>query len=192
MPDNRLAVDGKAGGGEHFASDLCSVFNRQFSGSCQTCLLGDGAEPVYLPADSEHPLNRLVFRLDYFASALHEIAHWCIAGEQRRTQVDYGYWYHADGRSQAQQASFEKLEAKPQALEWIFAKACNFRFQPSSDNLNGAEVEASGFKQAISVEVQRFCDLGLPERAAQFRLALCHFYGVSADLESSEFDVNAL
>jgi elongation factor P hydroxylase len=191
VPDNRLAVDGEAGG-EHHAGDLCSVFDQQFRGSCQTCLLGEGAEPVYLPADSEHPLHRLVFRLDYFASALHEIAHWCIAGEQRRTQVDYGYWYHADGRSASQQASFENIEAKPQALEWIFAKACNFQFRPSADNLNGEQIDDSGFKQAICVQAHRFCRLGLPHRAAQFRLALCQFYGVSTQLEASKFHVNAL
>lgn len=192
MPVNRLALAGETGGGEHHAGDLRMVFDQQFRVSCQTCLLGEGLEPVYLPADSEHPLHRLVFRLDYFASALHEIAHWCIAGERRRNQLDYGYWYHADGRSAAQQMSFEEVEARPQALEWIFAKACNFQFHPSADNLNGATLDDSRFKQAICAEARRFCHLGLPRRAAQFRLALCHFYGVSTQLEPSDFDVSVL
>ena len=192
MPGKRLAVEGPDGGVKHRASDLCTLFDQQFRVSCQTCLLGAGTEPIYLPADTEHPLHRLVFRLDYFASALHEIAHWCIAGEQRRTQLDYGYWYHEDGRSNLQQMSFEKVEARPQALEWIFAQACSFQFRPSADNLSGAAMDDSGFKQAICVQARRFCRLGLPQRAAQFRLALCHFYDVSTQLDPAAFTPDVL
>ncbi len=53
----------------------------------------------------------------FYASALHEIAHWCIAGENRCQQVDYGYWYEPNGRSEERQFEFEKVEVKPQALE---------------------------------------------------------------------------
>ncbi len=180
------------GTGGHLASDLCVLFDRLFRGSYHTCLLAGGDEPIYLPAGKDQGLHRIVFRQDYFASALHEIAHWSIAGEPRRQQVDYGYWYYGDGRSPSQQASFEKVEAKPQALEWILAAACDFRFRASDDNLTAQEFDNSGFKQAIYRELLQFCRLGLPARAVCFRLALCQFYGTTAELEASAFDAGVL
>src|SRR5690606_39383874 len=53
----------------------------------------------YLPASEPDGLARVVFAHGFFASALHEIAHWCIAGDYRRTLHDYGYWYCPDGRT---------------------------------------------------------------------------------------------
>ncbi len=50
-----------------------------------------------------------------FASALHEISHWCIAGKARRELVDFGYWYCPDGRDAMTQSQFEDVEVKPQA-----------------------------------------------------------------------------
>ena len=69
--------------------------------------------PIYLPADAAHPRHRIIFARGFYASALHEpeIAHWCIAGEQRRLleliTTDYGYWYEPDGRDAITQAAFE-------------------------------------------------------------------------------------
>jgi hypothetical protein len=176
----------------HFAQDLQRLFDQQFRASYNTCLLGGGDEPVYLPADQQHPCHRLVYRHDYFASALHEIAHWCIAGPRRRLQVDYGYWYLADGRDNAQQARFEAVEAEPQALEWIFAAACDFPFRVSDDNLHGQGHDNRAFKQAIHARLLRYCDAGLPHRAEQFRLLLCRFYGTSLALEARRFDAALL
>ena len=50
-------------------------------------VIGGALEPLYRPATSIAPAT-LYFREDYPASALHEIAHWCIAGTQRRSQED--------------------------------------------------------------------------------------------------------
>ncbi len=36
---------------------------------------------------------------------------------------DLGYWYAPDGRIEEQQALFEQVEIKPQAIEWLFAKS---------------------------------------------------------------------
>ncbi|PPS58814.1 hypothetical protein CRX72_23640 [Pantoea sp. BRM17] len=63
----------------------------------QFLIKGDD-EPIYLPADAESPWHRVVFAHGFYASALHEISHWCIAGDARRQQVDFGYWYCPDGR----------------------------------------------------------------------------------------------
>jgi hypothetical protein len=192
MPVNIAAQLEVLGTGEHRSSDLCVLFDQLFRSIYHTCLLGGGEEPNYLPAGEGHDLHRIVFRQDYFASALHEIAHWSIAGELRRQQADYGYWYHADDRSPSQQACFEKVEARPQALEWIFAAACSFRFWVSDDNLHVQEYDNRGFKQAIYRELLQFCRFGLPARAECFRLALCQFYGTTVDLNVSAFDADAL
>ena len=101
----------------HRAGDLRRIFDQLFLHQYNTCLRGGGAEPIYLPASSCGELHRVIFRHDYFSSALHEVAHWCIAGPLRRQQVDYGYWYVPDGRDAQQQLRFEQVEARPQALE---------------------------------------------------------------------------
>lgn len=154
------------------AAALCALFDAVFLPTENTCLLGGGEEPVYLPAEPSGMPARIVFRHDYVSSALHEIAHWCIAGPARRTLVDYGYWYAPDGRGPAEQQAFEELEARPQAIEWILSLACALPFRPSIDNLDGAPVDAQGFAARIALEAEYFCRAGLPPRAARFRDAL--------------------
>ena len=78
-----------------------------------------------------------MFAHGFYASGLHEISHWCIAGEARRQLVDFGYWYCPDGRDAQTQSEFEAVEIKPQALEWMFCVAAGFPFNVSCDNLNG-------------------------------------------------------
>ncbi len=73
----------------------------------------------------------------FFNSALHEISHWSIAGDKRRLLPDLGYWYAPDGRTAEQQALFEQVEIKPQAIEWLFATAFGRKFRVSLDNLTG-------------------------------------------------------
>ena len=69
-----------------------------------------GVIVAMLPAQQPGALNRIVFTHDYFASALHEVAHWCVAGPERRRLTDYGYWYAPDGRTEKQQMEFERVE----------------------------------------------------------------------------------
>ena len=78
---------------QHDYRDLIRIFNSLFRESHGTVLVKGGDEPVYLPACDRFPHHRLVFAHGYFASALHESAHWCIAGAQRRLLEDFGYWY---------------------------------------------------------------------------------------------------
>ena len=80
------------------AKDLEAIFNRLFTERFNTQLIGGVDEPEYIPAD-DVATHRLYYRQDYFSSALHETAHWCIAGEERRLRPDFGYWYNPDGRT---------------------------------------------------------------------------------------------
>ncbi len=159
------------------AADIQRVFNRCFIKREHTVLETGGAEPIYLPRDEQYDYHRIVSTRDYFASALHEVSHWCIAGKARRQQVDYGYWYEADGRSECKQREFERVEVKPQALEWVFARACGAPFRISADNADNPEVTASrSFVENVARQAQRYVTEGLPERAEIFTVALLDFY----------------
>ena len=147
-------------------------------------------EPLYKVGAGED--HQLIYRQDFCASALHEVAHWCIAGEQRRQHLDYGYWYAPDGRDAMQQRQFEQVEIKPQALEWHFALACQLQFRISVDNLDG-DVGAGGvFARAVAEQAQQYCHQHLPARAEHFRLALAREFGGDACPSASCFEAGSL
>ena len=157
----------------HDASDLERLFEQCFRVDYATLLVGGGDEPLYIPSTAApREPHRVIYREDYFASALHEIAHWCIAGSKRRALEDYGYWYAPDGRSPLQQQEFERVEARPQALEWIFSDACGWSFQLSADNLEGGATPSESFARAVEAQRASYLSAGLPMRAATFRAAL--------------------
>lgn len=158
---------------------LVKLFNQFFLERYNTRLEGGGDEPIYLPANEECEYNRLIFRSDYVSSAFHEISHWCIAGEQRRQRVDFGYWYNPDGRSQAQQKTFEQVEIKPQALEWIFSVAANHTFNISADNLSADIGASEEFVQSVEKQAQTWCLSPMPERAALLVEGLSKIFGTS-------------
>ncbi len=176
----------------HHYQDLIQIFNDCFAVTHQTKLVKGGDEPIYLPADEERPYHALCFAHGFFSSALHESAHWLIAGSARRTLVDFGYWYTPDGRTEAEQVLFQQVEVKPQALEWILAKATGYRFQVSIDNLNGQEVDTLLFKQSVYQQVKQYCAKGLSARAEIFRNALCQFYHTAMALNIEDFDFESL
>lgn len=162
----------------HRFEDLIELFNAEFREAEGTILVRGDDEPVYLPRDEDCPWDRVIFAHGYYASALHEISHWCIAGAHRRRLQDFGYWYQPDGRTPEQQRQFEVVEVKPQALEWIFSEAAGFRFNISLDNLSGGgSGDAEGFTLRVCEQAQRYLRDGLPRRAARFRAALEGFYG---------------
>ncbi len=159
--------------------DLVRIFNQTFLKSHNTLLVKGDDEPVYYPADDENPHHRIIFAHGFFSSALHEVSHWCIAGPQRLLLEDFGYWYQPDGRTVEQQAVFESVEVKPQALEWIFSKACGVKFRVSTDNLNGEWTDNSRFKRNVYAQVQQYLAEGcesLPERPRCFIRELAAFY----------------
>jgi len=151
---------------------LQALFDATFLASHNTRLIQGGDEPLYMPANNETPYHQVILAHGFIRSALHEISHWCIAGDERRQQVDYGYWYQPDGRDVQAQKDFEQVEFKPQALEWIFSKALGVRFRVSVDNLSGAPVDPGPFKQAVVVQAQKYLEKGLPGRARLFLEAL--------------------
>ena len=150
--------------GQMDAATLCRLFDGLFLSRFHTRLRGGGGEPLYTPAVEDEPAV-ITFRSDYMSSALHEVAHWCLAGPARREQQDYGYWYCGDRNADVQRR-FEAAEARPQALEWMFSLAMGIRFVPSRDNF---EVPSSpSFNRQILDELKAFVDTGLPRRADIF------------------------
>jgi elongation factor P hydroxylase len=173
----------------HDCEDLIRIFNQCFATKYKTKLVKGKEEPLYLPAAREHSYHAIFFAHGFFSSALHECAHWFIAGKERREQIDYGYWYEPDGRSIEQQYLFQEVEARPQALEWILSSAASYRFQISIDNLKGPTLNVEEFKHRIHEQVLGYCAAGLPKRAQLFHRALCEKYGNSPVLSREKFQL---
>lgn len=165
----------------HCYQDLIRIFNQTFYADFNTKLELGGDEPIYRPADEQTPYHRIIFARGFYASALHEIAHWCVAGPKRRLLEDFGYWYHPDGRSAQVQAEFEAVEIRPQAYEWILAQSAGFAFSVSCDNLNGDfEPDRLGFMRKVHQEVLGILEQGLPPRVQMLSQALRGFYQTPA------------
>lgn len=161
----------------HPYAELIEIFNQCFSEDDNTRLVKGDDEPIYLPADDQFPYHRVIFAHGYYASGMHEIAHWCVAGKERRKRVDFGYWYCPDGRDAETQGKFEVVEIVPQALEWMFCVAANFPFNVSCDNLNGNfEPDRVAFQRKVHGQVMKFLDTGVSPRSARFIQALHAFY----------------
>ena len=134
-------------------------------------LSGGHPEPFYRAPRDGRPAE-IRFTRDYLSSCLHEIAHWCVAGEARRRQDDYGYWYSPDGRDAQAQAAFFQAETRPQALEWIFSQACGASFRISCDNLGGKVQGVESFTREVAARLAIYLEGGLPVRARRFLAAL--------------------
>lgn len=177
---------------------LVDIFNGCFAESLNTCLVKGGSEPLYLPAGmaegemAPSSCHRIIFTRDYTASALHEIAHWLVAGEARRQLLDYGYWYVPDGRNPGQQRAFERVEVEPQAMEWLLNVACGRRFRVSADNLEMGLGASDGFKDAIYHRALHICREGVNERARTLIAALSASHGVIDAYDSSHYRRQAL
>ena len=161
---------------QHHFQDLIDLFESTFFEQYKTRLVKGDDEPIYLPASETCAFHQIVFAHGYYSSALHEVAHWCLAGEARRLLEDFGYWYLPDGRDAEQQKAFEDAEVKPQAIEWAFCVAANKRFNVSADNLNGAGSDTVSFKKRVYSQVQVYLRDGFPKRAQQFIDELHRFY----------------
>lgn len=168
----------------HESRDLVALYDQCFREAFNTVLIGGGEEPVYLPASRQGEPHKIIFTRDYFASAMHEISHWMIAGAHRRTLEDYGYWYAPDGRTAEQQTEFEQVEVKPQALEWILSRAADAPFRLSSDNLDGGVGPTDSFAQAVASQARKYCREGVNPRAREFIGVLSRFYRTDSPLRA--------
>ncbi len=107
----------------HEYQDLITIFNDTFLEQFNTKLELGGDEPIYLPADDEHPHHRIIFARGFYASALHEISHWCVAGPERRLLEDFGYWYEPMGEQQKFKRSLRKLKCDLKLMNGFWHKA---------------------------------------------------------------------
>ena len=128
---------------------IAQIFNDGVGSKYQTLLKGGRNEPVFVPNKNMNDV--IYYKADYGSSALHEVAHWCIAGADRRNLIDYGYWYK-EFRDADQQLAFERHEAKPQALEWIFSQGAGIPFRLSVDNFQRIKSGCPDFKIAVRSE----------------------------------------
>jgi hypothetical protein len=169
---------------------LIQLFNETFLETHNTELVCCEKEPIYRPEDSSYPHHRIVFAHGFFSSALHEIAHWSIAGNERRLLEDFGYWYEPDGRTADRQAEFERVEVKPQALEWIFSIASNHQFHFSADNLE-ADLEISEeFKEKVFKQVESYLTNGLPRDAEIWKNVLIRKYRSNLSVKLTDFIIS--
>lgn len=144
-------------------SSLVKLLNDEFLIRFNTQIIGGFDEPFYKAHANGKPAE-IQFSYDYIRSALHELSHWCVAGEERRKLDDYGYWYAADGRNQQQQDEFFKLEIKPQAIEWAFSIICGVQFEASVDNLNNSVKGIDEFKQNLKMQLHSYLKDGFSKR----------------------------
>ncbi len=147
------------------ATTLADACNKSFLTQWNTKLCGGFHEPLYLPATAERSLAEIQFTGNSVRSALHELAHWSIAGARRRKLTDYGYWYSPDGRNIAEQEMFFKAEVKPQAVEKKLAELCAVPFEVSCDNLGGVDFEKTEFEYEVAQQLARYEASGFPPRA---------------------------
>ena len=175
----------------HLVQDLITIFNQTFAKEFNTRLIKGGDEPLYSPASEQCDYHQIIFAHGYYSSALHEIAHWCSAGKERRLLEDFGYWYQPDGRNEQEQKTFEQVEIKPQAIEWAFCLAANKRFNVSADNLNGFEADVKAFKQLVYQQVLVYLDHGFPPKAQTLIKSLSEFYHIASPLTVDQFNIES-
>ena len=149
---------------------IAGAFNREFSVSHGTVLVGGGAEPLYvpdvrLPGGSRRAVIR--YRHDYAASALHEAAHWCLASGAARRLVDFGCVYDPPPRDANRQRAFFEAEAAVQVLERALASAAGRCFQVSADDPHAAprlveefdrRVRATAVEPLLTAEARRLIE----------------------------------
>ena len=153
------------------ASQLIRIFNAKFGQYHSVRLVGGASEPLYLPSGEDRQNAEIHFREDFPSSALHELAHWCLAGKKRRKQEDYGYWYVAI-RDECQQQNFEAVEVRPQSIEWILSVAAGIEFRVSSDIFLIDTLDVKPFQSAVQSAVHAFLTDGLPTIVQRLAVAL--------------------
>ncbi len=161
------------------ANDIEDIFSAAFLISHHTILCGGFSEPEYIPAlhPSINTPHQICYRSDYLSSALHEVAHWSIAGAARRKLKDYGYFYNSGHRSHDEQKRFLEAELLPQTIESWFHQALGIKFEPSLDAFHFSHAERKKMESNFLIEIQakrRMLQVTPPIRAVKFHNILQH------------------
>lgn len=117
--------------------ELCERLITLFSDVFPDLIIKGGADEPFYEAAKDGNKAILYFRSNYPRSLLHELSHYCLAGDERRKIDDFGYWYYPCGRTAEQQSLFEGVESRPQGLEKAMCKIIGLSFIPSLDDFSG-------------------------------------------------------
>ena len=147
---------------------IIQTFNQGLGFQFDTKLIDEGTEPIYQPAQHHGEAHKIFFAHGYWSSALHELAHWCIAGSERRKLLDYGYWYKPNRSQKDDRQRFLQSEARPQALEWHFTVALGQDFFVSLDDFSNDQNMLEEFRRMIRKEAIDLHQNSLPPRAQVF------------------------
>ncbi|MEH6445639.1 MAG: elongation factor P hydroxylase [Oceanospirillaceae bacterium] len=117
--------------------EYCQYLISAFAKILPTLTIQGGAQEPFYEAPTESANAILYFRDNYPRSLLHELSHFCLAGNRRRSLDDFGYWYSPCGRTAEEQLKFELVEARPQGLEKVICEVIGIHFSPSLDDFSG-------------------------------------------------------
>lgn len=157
---------------------IARAFNAHFALTHQTILQGGALEPAYLPDAGCRSLRGrsiIRYRHNYAASALHELAHWCLAGHARRACYDYGFRYDPPPRDAERQQAFFAAELSVQALERAFCEAASMEFEVSADDLCATRATVAQFAAdvaAVDVEPLLTCEATIIVQLLRTRMVL--------------------
>lgn len=116
---------------------LCQYLIDVFESTFVDLNIKGGADEPFYKAATKYEKSTIYFRSNYPRSLLHEMSHYCLAGNKRRQLDDFGYWYTACGRDVEEQQRFETVEARPQGLEKAMCEVIGLKFSPSLDDFSG-------------------------------------------------------
>ena len=115
----------------------CGILISLLAKSLPNLIIKGGADEPFYQAPKGDTKAIIYFRSNYPRSLLHELSHYCLAGERRRKLDDFGYWYSPCGRTADEQSLFEKVEARPPGLEKAMCEAIGSDFSPILDDFSG-------------------------------------------------------
>lgn len=130
--------------------EWCRHLKTALSNIFSNLKIEGGADEPFYSAPTKSRQAVLYFKSNYPRSLLHEISHFCLAGDKRRAIDDFGYWYSPCGRTAEQQKQFEKVEARPQGLEKALCQIAGLPFSPSLDDFSGRP-PSEDFLQQLNV-----------------------------------------
>lgn len=155
---------------DEYCQNLINAFSAIFP---NLTIKGEAEEPFY-EAPRANANAVLYFRSNYPRSLLHEISHYCLAGDRRRSLDDFGYWYTPCGRTAEEQQRFELVEARPQGLEKAMCEIVGIKFSPSIDDFSGRPPSES-FLQHLELSYQEM-HLNPPPTASKALSGLKGFF----------------